>query len=98
MFDSLPGMSQLVSAIFCVSFSGRVNVIESICEPVPRDWSGKDRQVFDMPKVTGWAGYSVNLCSRLILLRLGHRTPRSREMFQRRQIPRACLNVADHLA
>jgi hypothetical protein len=50
MFDSLPGTSQLVSAVFCVSFSGRVNVIESICEPVPRDWSRKDRQVFDMPK------------------------------------------------
>jgi hypothetical protein len=67
MFDSLPGTSQLVSAVFCVSFSGRVNVIESICEPVRRDWSRKDRQVFDMPKVTGWAGYSVNQCSRLIL-------------------------------
>lgn len=73
MFDSLPGTSQLVSAVFCVSFSGRVNVIESICEPVPRDWSGKNHQVFDMPKVTGWAGYSVNQCSRLILIRLGHR-------------------------
>ena len=73
MFDSLPGTSQLVSAVFCVCFSSRVNVIKSICERVPRNWSRKDHQLFGMPGVTGWAGYSVNQCFRLILIILGHR-------------------------
>lgn len=73
MFDSLPGMSQLVSVVFCVCFSGWVNVIESICERVPMNWSRKDRQLFDMSRVTGWTGYSLDQCSWLILIRLGHR-------------------------